>query len=204
MDIKRQYNPGVLKNLPNKLHYIIEPALKYGWMMWDHEIKDFLEKAPQEELSHLRSIAGKLHAEGDIELIDQFIDRYPADKYDEAARLLWFALLLEYLGHDLGRCPPDRKIHPGVLLKLPEDMQYLTEPALEYGWRQSDEDIFAYMESASEDELQRLAAIAERIKLRDDLPNINEFLSIYSMTSYEECARLHYFILLLDYYYDIG
>jgi hypothetical protein len=87
----------------------------------------------------------------------------------------------------------------GELLKLPADMHYLIGPALRYGQYQWDDDIFDFLDRASEAEMAELAALAERVLWNGDAPGVTAFLNEHPMTESDDVARLHYMFLMMDY-----
>jgi hypothetical protein len=87
----------------------------------------------------------------------------------------------------------------GVLLNLPADMHYLIAPALRYGKYIWDDEIFDFLNQASEAEMTELAAVAERVLWNDDYQRVNAFLDEHPMTETEEAARLYYLFLVMDY-----
>jgi hypothetical protein len=88
---------------------------------------------------------------------------------------------------------------PGILLRLPPDLQYLISPAMRYGKYQWDHEIFEFLDSASEEEMEELAAIAERVLLNDDYPRVLAFLNEYPITGTRESACLYSLFGVMDY-----
>lgn len=64
---------------------------------------------------------------------------------------------------DLGRDEPH---FPPV----PKDLEYLVEPAIQYGKYQFDDDVQWFLENAEESDFETLAALAERARLSGDYP----------------------------------
>ena len=87
---------------------------------------------------------------------------------------------------------------PGVLLKLPDDLHYLIGPAMKYGRYQFDHHVFDFLDRATDGEMAELAAVAERVLLRDDYPRVNAFLDENEIAESEAAARLYFLFLVLD------
>ena len=88
--------------LPESLRYLQEPAEKYGAIEFEGLILEFLDKASQEEMNELRSLADRIRLNGDVDTIDQWIDAYPFPEHEESARVYFFMLLLDLAGLDFG------------------------------------------------------------------------------------------------------
>ena len=87
----------------------------------------------------------------------------------------------------------------GVLVHLPADLHYLIEPALRYGRYQFDDEIFDFLDRATEDEMEELATVAKRVLLNDDFPRVNAFLKQYPITGSDEATRLYFLFGVMDY-----
>ncbi|QDS91593.1 hypothetical protein FF011L_03230 [Roseimaritima multifibrata] len=94
---------------------------------------------------------------------------------------------------------PPRLTDPGALSELPDELAYLTEPALEYGRFQFDDTIFDFLESATPQQMEELAAVAERVRINDHYPDVNRFLDKHPITDHEQTACLYFLFLVLDY-----
>ncbi|WP_442506022.1 hypothetical protein SH528x_004842 [Novipirellula sp. SH528] len=94
---------------------------------------------------------------------------------------------------------PPRLTDPGILTELPDELSYLTQPALEYGRFQFDDHIFDFLESATPRQLDELAAVAERVRINDHYPDVNRFLDKHPITDQEQSACLYFLFLVLDY-----
>jgi hypothetical protein len=86
--------------LPPDLHYLAEPAARYGHIQFESRIMDFLEReatdADRTALRMLRPLVLR-----DENAIDAWIDQLGITKHREAA-LVYFLLHLLALGHDAG------------------------------------------------------------------------------------------------------
>lgn len=69
---------------------------------------------------------------------------------------------------------------------------------MKYGIHQFDDDVHRFLENASEDDLNALASIAERVRLEDHDDLIGRFLDEYPITDYEESANLYFLFGLID------
>lgn len=94
---------------------------------------------------------------------------------------------------------PARRTELGILAELPDELSYLVEPALEYGRFQFDEHIFSFLDSATPEQMDELASIAERVRLNDHYPAVNRFLDQYPVTDYEQASCLYFLFGVLDY-----
>lgn len=88
---------------------------------------------------------------------------------------------------------------PGILAQLPADLHYLIYPAMRYGRHQFDDAIFDFLAHATTDEMDELAALAERVLLNNDYPRVNSFLDDHPITDSEEAARLYFMFGVMDY-----
>ena len=88
--------PGVLTKLPPDLHYLIEPALRYGRYQFDDDIFDFLDRATDEDIEHLTEVAARVLRNGDFTRVNSFLDKHPITTTDEAARLYFLFLVMDY------------------------------------------------------------------------------------------------------------
>jgi hypothetical protein len=88
--------------LPASLRYLQEPAEKYGAIEFDGLILEFLDKASQEQLNELRSLANRIRLNGDVDTTNRWIDAYPISEHEESARVYFFMLLLDLAGFDFG------------------------------------------------------------------------------------------------------
>ncbi len=85
----------------------------------------------------------------------------------------------------------------GSFVYLPEQLEYLIEPALKYGRYQFDNEVADFLDRATEDDLESLARVAARIT-KEDGELIGRFLDEYEITDYEESAKLHFLFGLID------
>jgi hypothetical protein len=86
----------------------------------------------------------------------------------------------------------------GVLAELPSELQYLAEPAMKYGANQYGYQVDQFIQFATEEDLERLAAIGERIRLNQHTDKIDDFLDKYPITEYQEAANLYFLLGLID------
>jgi hypothetical protein len=87
----------------------------------------------------------------------------------------------------------------GVLSNLPADLAYLAEPAMRYGCYQFDDDIFAFLDRATDNEMSELALIAERVRINNQNSFINRFFDQFDIADYEESACLYFLFAVMDY-----
>lgn len=86
-----------------------------------------------------------------------------------------------------------------ILDLLPEDLKYLIKPAMEYGCHHIDDDIFDFLDRATEREMEDLATIAERVLIRGDYARVIAFLDKHPITDSDEAANLYFLFGVLDY-----
>lgn len=82
--------------------------------------------------------------------------------------------------------------------KLPASLAYLQEPAEKYGALEFETRIFDFLDGASEEEMNELASLAERIRLGGDIDAINRWIDRFPITEHEEGARVYFLLLVLD------
>ncbi|MDX1964820.1 MAG: hypothetical protein SFX18_16845 [Pirellulales bacterium] len=85
----------------------------------------------------------------------------------------------------------------GVLINLPEELHYLIAPVLGCNCR-SENEIFAYLDQITAEQLEEHAVIAERVLWNNHYDLVNQFLDEFCMSQYPECAKLYFYFGLLD------
>jgi hypothetical protein len=85
----------------------------------------------------------------------------------------------------------------GVLAKLPEELDYLIDPALKYGVHQTDDDHFDFLHRATPDEMEELASVAERYRLSEHHDQVADFFDAYPITDHAESAMLYWLFGLM-------
>ncbi|MBX9681478.1 MAG: hypothetical protein K2X38_22205 [Gemmataceae bacterium] len=93
--------PGVLVNLPDELHFLIDAALKYGYYKSDSERDKKSQKLAEPDLEALASIAERYRLAKQHRAVDVFFDQYSISTYSEAAKLYWLFALLDELGFEI-------------------------------------------------------------------------------------------------------
>lgn len=86
----------------------------------------------------------------------------------------------------------------GCLRELPPELAYLVQPAMKYGVHQFDEDIDSFLENATDAELAELAALAERVKINDHYPAVNDWLDDHEIDEHEEASNLYFLFGIMD------
>ena len=86
----------------------------------------------------------------------------------------------------------------GILAKMPPELSYLATPAMRFGVHQFDNQVDAFLSSASDAEMGELAAVAERVRLNGHYPAVNAWLDQYEITKYPEAANLYFMFGLMD------
>ena len=77
-------------------------------------------------------------------------------------------------------------------------MAYLAAPALRYGVHHFDEQMDRFLESASDAEMEELAALAEKVRLNNHYPLVNAWLGKHPITDFKESAHLYFMFGLMD------
>ena len=85
-----------------------------------------------------------------------------------------------------------------IFSKLPDELQYLAEPADKYGRYQFGADIDEFLESASESDIETLTRIAERYELNQHDVEFQAFLDRYPITDHKQSAQLYFLFLVID------
>ena len=70
---------------------------------------------------------------------------------------------------------------------------------MRYGRYQFDDDIFGFLNRATDSELNHLASIAQRVLLNSDFARVTRFLREHPITDSEEAARLYFLFGVMDY-----
>lgn len=86
----------------------------------------------------------------------------------------------------------------GILEKLPPELVYLVQPAMKYGIYQFGDDIARFHEEATPEDLNELAAVADRIRESDHNDRISDFLDQYPITHHPESANLYFLFAVMD------
>ncbi|MBX9681475.1 MAG: hypothetical protein K2X38_22190 [Gemmataceae bacterium] len=86
----------------------------------------------------------------------------------------------------------------GVLVHLPQELHFLIEPALKYGFHRSDSEREKRKRRLTEEDLDVLAATAERYRLSDLHDEIGDFFDKFSISEYSEAAKLYWLFGLMD------
>jgi hypothetical protein len=73
--------------------------------------------------------------------------------------------------------------------KLPEELEYLAEPAAKYGKHQFENQMDHFLENATEAEIEEIAVLAERVRF--DWDRIQRWLDEYELTKHPEAAAVH-------------
>ena len=85
-----------------------------------------------------------------------------------------------------------------IFSQLPDELQYLAEPADKYGRFQFDADIVKFLESASESDIETLTRIAERYEWNQHDVKFQAFLDRYPITDHKQSAQLYFLFLVID------
>jgi hypothetical protein len=78
---------------------------------------------------------------------------------------------------------------------------------MRYGIHQFDEQMDRFLRSASEVEMDQLARLAERVRLNNHYPRVNEWLDDHKITQYQEAANLYFLFGLMgaaDLQFDVA
>lgn len=72
------------ENLPPEFDYLRAPAERYGAYGSESDMLEFLENAAEDDMEILGRTAEKIHSGGHMESINDWLNRYPMDKHQEA------------------------------------------------------------------------------------------------------------------------
>lgn len=86
----------------------------------------------------------------------------------------------------------------GSFKHLPQELDYLIEPAMTFGRFQFDDDVDDFLDRASDDDMEQLARVSEQMVLNKHRDSIDLFLDHYPITDHEESANLYFLLHLLD------
>jgi hypothetical protein len=86
----------------------------------------------------------------------------------------------------------------GVLSTLPAELAYLAQPAMRFGIYQFEDHVGAFLSAASNEDMEELARLAERVKFNDHFTLVNDWLDRYEMTEYREAANLYFLFGVMD------
>jgi hypothetical protein len=86
----------------------------------------------------------------------------------------------------------------GVLAKLPQELEYLIEPAMKYGVHQDDIGRGEFIRRLTEEQMEELAGVAERYRLNEHHDLVGRFLDEYPITDYREAANLYWLFVVMD------
>jgi len=89
------HNPGILSRLPCDLHYLIEPARKYGKYQFDNDIDRFLDAISPSEFKELENLAYIIRVRGDYKRVNNWLDCYDITEYEESAQLYYMFGVLD-------------------------------------------------------------------------------------------------------------
>lgn len=87
MDNNYDIDIGVLRYLPEELHYLIDPAMRYGKYQFSEDIENFLDSASDDVLEELDQIGEKYDKYGHYEILHEWMKKYDMTEYKEVARL---------------------------------------------------------------------------------------------------------------------
>jgi hypothetical protein len=80
--------PGGLTALPPELHYLIEPALKYGIYQFDDDIYRFMQSASEDDVRTLHELGRTVRENGHYDRVLGFLDRF--DSWPAEVAKLYF------------------------------------------------------------------------------------------------------------------
>ncbi len=85
-------------NLPGDLHYLIELAEEYGVYSNEEDVITFLNRAHPNDLEKLAIAAERMRLNGHIELVNQWLKRFPLDKHPEAWLIHCLLTVMDHAG----------------------------------------------------------------------------------------------------------
>jgi hypothetical protein len=206
------------RRVPDRFHYFRDAVeacgetriVKYNEELGRHV--RFVENVTDAQLAQLRAVYERLLSQNDLNALWDWLERIKSDSESEIGAAWHVQGILMVLSDmaERGIEPFSRQqISPcrpkplregiGVLAHLPDHLAYLIAPALKYGRYHFDDEIFQFLENATESEMDELAAVAERVLINGHYAEVNRFLDGHSMTEYPEAADLYFLFGVLDY-----
>lgn len=76
-----------LEQMPPELHYLIEPARRYGRYQFDDDIARFLEQASTEDMVRLGTVADKVNINKHYPLVTEWVNSNNMVENEEVAQL---------------------------------------------------------------------------------------------------------------------
>jgi hypothetical protein len=186
--------------------YLREVAVKYGDLARIRDATDqFIHNLTEEQRSELASAHELIERRGDAPRISEWFYRCAKSESGFAIQVRGLFKLFERLGEKDIRPFSSRTVQfveeppkEPNWSNLPEELEYLIEPAMKYGRHQGLDEVNEFLRNASEDDLEELACVAERIRLNDHNELIGEFMDRYPMPEHTEAARLYFLLGLLE------
>jgi hypothetical protein len=86
--------------LPERFHYLIAPAEKYGEIQFDDQIDEFLAAITAEQRSELTALAAQIRQRNDTDAINAWRKEHRSVDHPEASRITWMLNLLTQLDLD--------------------------------------------------------------------------------------------------------
>ena len=100
----RPADPGVLVHLPADLHYLIEPALRFGLQTMP-DVYQYLEQASPQQMDELRRIADRVLTNDHYPVVTKFLDVHSISEHPESAKLYFLFGALDSTGLQFDRVP---------------------------------------------------------------------------------------------------
>jgi hypothetical protein len=161
----------------------------------------FAECVTSEQLVHLTRVYEEVLQRGDLENLWDWLAEATIGSESEkmaAWRIAGVLIVLADLA-EKGIDPfyrklvsPSRPQPPmhgiGILGRLPAELSYLIEPTLKYGRYHSELAIIAFLNAATEDEMEELAALSERVRINGHYRDVLQFLNHFPSTQHDDKA----------------
>jgi hypothetical protein len=191
--------------------YLREVAARYENLYFDAQFESFFDNVSETEMGDLTRAYQSIASRGDTYVLSRWIDNCLFGKPGGGSREKRFAqqlgrlfLVFEYLA--FRNVPPfsSREVtfieefKKANWKNLPSELDFLIDAAKKYGVYISESEMFAFLETASEDDMEMLARTAEKIRLGGKMPAIDKWIDAFPFTEHQE-SRLVYFLLgLMD------
>jgi hypothetical protein len=163
----------------DEFSYLREVAKKYGSLYIVDEINNFFNNINTQQLNELATAYELIDSRGDACKISHWIHYCFKHKhevgYHESSFSSGVAVVLRLFG-DLGEknIPPFSSCRVGLIEEppkkpnwdnLPAELEYLREPAERYGAYGTSQELWTFLDNATEEEMELLARTAEQIRL---------------------------------------
>ena len=193
--------------IPDKFHYLREAVETCGEDTRTRHYDDtvgrhvsFIEKATQKQLAAIRRAKEAVDRRQHRRVIEDWCEKMESGRPSEKAAAWGIAGILELISNipveedNLDESSAGERL----LQSLPVALKYLHRPASMYGIYQFDQDVDDFLDSATAEQRDDLAAVATRVRINNHYPIVLDFLSKHDIEDSSDCACLYFLFGLLD------